>query len=103
MTHNSNHQIFASTKPSKMAMKKIALLAVTALVLGSASAHAEDQHVTKKHQHLMSSHARLQERDAEMSRRGAPPNLVAPQTGSDGANSTGRMDDPTAEGRTSGG
>jgi hypothetical protein len=103
MTNKLEHQNPAYSKTSRIAMKKLALLAMTALILGDASAHAENLRVNKKHQHLMSSHARLQEQETEVNRRDTAPGLIAPSTGFYGSNSAGRMDDQTAEGRTSGG
>jgi hypothetical protein len=73
-------------------MNKLILFTAALLVAGQASAYAQGDHVTKHHKHVMSSHAQW---------RGGEVYSPAPEYAAPSA--TPYDDDPSAEGRTSGG
>ncbi len=77
-------------------MKKLILFAAALVMAGQASAYAQSsQHATKKHKRAISAHARWlgHEGGINYRTRELSPTMIAPSYG----------DDPSAEGRTSGG
>jgi hypothetical protein len=90
-------------------MKKLILFATALVIASGTGAYAQSEHSSSKHRRLMNSHARMQQYEPEpgITYRSFPPAMIAPQYGYyGGANSGyggyGGMDDPSAEGRTSG-
>jgi hypothetical protein len=88
----------------KKVMNKLVLFTAALLVAGQASAYAESRdHASKHHKRMMSAHARYQGREEGVNYRSREfaPEMFAPSYGSYGGGSYG--DEPSAEGRTSGG
>jgi hypothetical protein len=87
-------------------MKKLILLATTLVMASGASAYAQGEHSSSNHRRLMNSHARMQQYEPEpgITYRSFPPATIAPPYGYYGGadGGYGRMDDQSAEGRTSG-
>jgi hypothetical protein len=86
-------------------MKKVILLATALMMANGASAYAQGEHSASKHRRLMNSHARMQYApEPGITYRSFPPAMIAPPYGyyGGGDGGYGRMDDPSAEGRTSG-
>jgi hypothetical protein len=91
-------------------MKKLILLTTALVVASGASAYAQGEHSASKHRRWMSSHAQMWEEPPVTIYRSLPPAMIAPPPygyygggyygGAYGG--YGRMDDPEAEGRTSG-
>jgi hypothetical protein len=84
---------------NKLILFTAALLVAGQVVAGQASVYAESSdHISKHHKRMMSAHARYlgQEDGINYRAREFAPDMYAPPYGSYG-------DDPSAEGRTSGG
>jgi hypothetical protein len=95
-----------TTKEKKM--KKLILFTAALFVAGQASAYAQSgEHgaTGKHHRRMMSSHAHWQGEDPGMTYRAPGFPLMVPSYGYGGYGygGYGRLDDPEAEGRTSGG
>jgi hypothetical protein len=94
-------------------MKKLMLLTTALVVASGASAYAQGEHGASKHRRWMSSHAQMREAPVTIY-RSFPPAMIAPPYGYYGGGyygggyyggpygGYGPMDDPDAEGRTSG-
>jgi hypothetical protein len=84
-------------------MKKLILFATALAIASGTGAYAKSEHSASKHRRLMSSHARMQVVEPGITYRSFPPVMIAPPYGYYGGGNGGyRMDDPEAEGRTSG-
>ncbi|WP_315830730.1 hypothetical protein [Bradyrhizobium prioriisuperbiae] len=83
-------------------MKKLILFVAAFVTASGVSAYAQSEHGagTSKHRRLMSSHASVQNHQP-----GFQPAVMVPPTGYYGGADAGygRMDDPSAEGRSGGG
>ena len=88
-------------------MKKLIVFATALLMASGASAYAQGEHSSSKHRRLMNSQARMLQYEPEpgIPYRSFPPAMIDPSYryygGANGG--YGLMDDPSAEGRTSGG
>jgi hypothetical protein len=86
---------------TKRFTRKLVVLTTAVLLVSEAGAHAQGDHHKKAHARAMSSHARLLDHpDSAAAARNFAPASMAPESGGRGFE---RMDDPSAEGRTSGG
>lgn len=81
-------------------MKKLVVLVAAFVTASGVSAYAQSEHSATKHRRLMASHASVQNHQPDFQ-----PAVIAPPYGYYGGAdaSYGRMDDPSAEGRSGGG
>jgi hypothetical protein len=103
MTTNS---MYASADArTKWFKHRLVLLSTAVLLLSGAGAQAQGEHNKSAHTRVMSSHARLQDHDSAAAPRNFTPASMAPESDYQSPNGYGfqRMDDQSAEGRTSGG
>jgi hypothetical protein len=103
MTTTSRYESAESRR--KQLTHKLVLLTTAVLLMSEAGAHAQGDHHKNAHARAMSSHARLLDHDSVAAPRNFTPASMAPESGDQGTSGRGfeKMDDPSAEGRTSGG